>query len=250
MSSVLFGHCKGAFTGAVSDAVGKVREAESGTLFLDEVGDLTLDAQVRLLRFVNDRSYERLGEAKERKADVRLITATNRDLEAEVRLGRFRDDLWFRLNVITLTLPPLRERPEDIQPLAQHYLKLLESQVGRRGLTLSARCVSALATYRWPGNLRELRNAVERAAILAPAALIEPEDLGLPIHHAAGLSATEAGAGRPAVPQLGGDFSLEEMEREHIARVLARAPSLEAAARLLGIDPTTLQRKRKRYGLA
>jgi NtrC-family two-component system response regulator AlgB len=254
MSSVLFGHCKGAFTGAVGDTVGKVEEAQGGTLFLDEVGDLTSDAQVRLLRFLHDRTYERLGEAKERRADVRLITATNRDLEAEVRAGRFREDLWFRLNVITLTLPPLRERPEDIPTLAQHYLQAFAAHVDRRSLAFSPRCSAVLAAYPWPGNLRELRNAVERATILAPGTLIEPQDLGLPTL-AMGLSATDFGGGtapaaRPSGLQLGGDFSLEDVEREHIARVLARAPSLDAAARLLGIDPTTLQRKRKRYGLA
>jgi NtrC-family two-component system response regulator AlgB len=247
MSSALFGHRKGAFTGAVSDTVGKVEEAEGGTLFLDEVGDLTADAQARLLRFLNDRTYERLGEARERKADVRILAATNRTLEDEVKAGRFREDLFFRLNVITLTLPPLRERREDILPLALHYLRFFEQRQGRRGLTFSPRCQEVFAAYAWPGNLRELHNAVERAAILAPSGVIEPEDLGLP----AGVPAADGAArGRVGTPVLGGDVSLEEIEREHIARVVARAPSFEAAARILGIDATTLQRKRKRYGLA
>jgi NtrC-family two-component system response regulator AlgB len=121
MSSVLFGHKKGAFTGAVADSVGKVEEAQGGTLFLDEVGDLNADAQARLLRFLNDRTYERVGEAKERRADVRLIAATNRALEEDVQAGRFREDLFFRLNVITLTVPPLRDRPEDVLPMARHF---------------------------------------------------------------------------------------------------------------------------------
>jgi NtrC-family two-component system response regulator AlgB len=251
MSSALFGHARGAFTGAVADAVGKVEAAANGTLFLDEVGDLTADAQARLLRFLNDRTYERLGEARERKADVRIIAATNRDLEAETQAGRFREDLFFRLNVISLTIPPLRERPEDLLPLAQHYLRFFEGRQGRRHLTFSARCERALAAYPWPGNLRELRNAVERATILAPASVLEPEDLGLPAE--VGVAGEEV-AGRPRSgakpPVLGDDVTLAEIEREHIARIVARAPSFEAAARILGIDTTTLQRKRKRYGFA
>jgi two-component system, NtrC family, response regulator AlgB len=239
MSSTLFGHCRGAFTGAVADAVGKVEEAEGGTLFLDEVGELSADAQARLLRFLNDRTYERLGETKERRADVRIIAATNRTLENEVKAGRFREDLFFRLNVITLTIPPLRERPQDIVPLAMHYLRFFERRQGRRQLALSSRCEAALVNYAWPGNFRELRNAVERATILAPSAVIEPEDMGL---------AAPSSGGTAVV--LGSDVSLEEIEREHIARVVSRTASFEAAAKILGIDATTLQRKRKRYGLA
>lgn len=238
MSSTLFGHRRGAFTGAVADAVGKVEEAEGGTLFLDEVGDLSADAQARLLRFLNDRSYERLGEAKERRADVRIITATNRPLESEVKAGRFREDLMFRLNVISLTIPPLRERSQDVVPLAVHYLRFFERRQGRRQLAFSPRCEAALMGYSWPGNFRELRNAVERAAILAPGSAIEAEDLGL------------APPPSSASVALGAEVSLEDIEREHIARVVARAPSFEAAAKILGIDATTLQRKRKRYGLA
>ncbi|MCS6866061.1 MAG: sigma-54 dependent transcriptional regulator [Gemmataceae bacterium] len=238
MSSVLFGHKKGAFTGAVADAVGKVEEAEGGTLFLDEVGDLNADAQARLLRFLNDRTYERVGEAKERRADVRLIAATNRALEDDVKAGRFREDLFFRLNVITLTVPSLRERPDDVLPLARHYLSFFERRQGRRNLSFSAACEAAITAHTWPGNLRELRNAVERAVILCPACVIEAQDLGL-------LAPRSS-----ATVELGADVSLETLEREHIARVVARAGSYEAAARILGIDVTTLQRKRKRYGLA
>ncbi len=240
MSSVLFGHRKGAFTGAVADATGKVEEAQGGTLFLDEVGDLTIDAQVRLLRFLNDRTYERLGESKDRRADVRIVTATNRPLEEAVRAGRFREDLFFRLNVIALTIPPLRERRQDLLPLAQHYLRFFERRQGRKQLSLSPRCEQAILEYAWPGNLRELRNAVERATILSPAAVVESEDLGLPTGPPL----------RGTASVLGGDFTLEEVEREHLARVVAHAPSFDAAAKILGIDVTTLQRKRKRYGLA
>ena len=170
-----------------------------------------------------------------------MIAATNRPVEAEVRAGRFREDLFFRLSVIPLTLPPLRERPEDVLPLARHYLRFFERRQGRQGLAFSSSCEQAVADSPWPGNLRQLRNAVERAAILAPARVIEAADLGLP------PGGAEVGHARVA---LGEDVTLEELEREHIARVVARAPSFEAAARTLGIDVTTLQRKRKRYGLA
>ena len=242
MSSALFGHKRGAFTGAHADVVGKVQEAEGGTLFLDEVGDLSADAQARLLRFLNDHTYERLGEARERKADVRILAATNRRLEDDVRSGRFREDLLYRLNVVTLTMPPLRERREDIVALARHYLRFFEGSRGRQTPGLAAAAEQALVEHDWPGNLRELRNAVERAAILARGADITATDLGLP----------EPLRRQPesVAVEIGAEVSLDALEREHIARVLARAPTLEAAARTLGIDVTTLTRKRKRYGLA
>jgi NtrC-family two-component system response regulator AlgB len=243
MTSALFGHRKGAFTSAIADVAGKVQEAENGTLLLDEVGELTADAQARLLRFLNDRTYERLGEARERQADVRLIATTNRDLEAEVRSGRFREDLFYRLNVVTLTVPPLRERPEDILFLAHHYLSTFSRKQRRHGMMFSAAAEHAMQTHTWPGNLRELRNAVERAVILGSGEHIDPGDLGL-------LTASADLNGSLHAPQVGDLISIEALEREHIARVVARAPSLEAAARILDIDATTLQRKRKRYGLA
>jgi NtrC-family two-component system response regulator AlgB len=248
MSSTLFGHRRGAFTGAVADTAGKVQEAEGGTLLLDEVADLSADAQARLLRFLNDRTYERLGEAKERLADVRMIAATNRSLEEEVRAGRFREDLFFRLNVITLLLPSLRDRKEDLQALAQHYLRFFEQRQGRHGLTFSPACERAIASYSWPGNLRELRNAVERAVILSPSNVVEAADLGL----SGGEDRSEGSPirGEGTKIALGDDVPIDDIEREHIARVVARSPSFEAAARTLGIDVTTLQRKRKRYGLA
>jgi NtrC-family two-component system response regulator AlgB len=251
MSSTLFGHKKGAFTGAVDDAVGKVEEAEGGTLLLDEVADLSADAQARLLRFLQDRTYERLGEAKERRADVRLIAATSRPLEDEVRAGRFREDLSFRLNVITMTLPPLRDRREDLMPLAQHYLQFFERRQGRPNLVFSPRCEQVIVSHSWPGNLRQLRNSVERAVILSPANVIEPADLGLAdAASQAGIESSPPAAGNRTKIALGDNIPLEEIEREHLAQVVARAASFEAAAHVLGIDVTTLQRKRKRYGLA
>ncbi len=245
MSSALFGHRRGAFTGATSDATGKVQEAEGGVLFLDEVGDLSSEAQAGLLRFLNDCSYERIGDSKERHADVRLVAATNRVLEDEVKAGRFREDLLFRLNVVSLVLTPLRERREDLSALSAHYLARAKARQHRPDLLLSNAAERALRAYGWPGNLRELRNAVERAVILSPGPLIEPEDLGIP----ATMDGTLSGVAAPAEITVGGDVSIDALEREHIARVIARSATLEAAARLLGIDTTTLQRKRKRYGL-
>ena len=244
MTSALFGHRKGAFTGAVADVPGKVQEAEGGTLLLDEVGELTADAQARLLRFLNDRTYERLGDARERQADVRFIAATNRELEAEVRSGRFREDLFYRLNVVSLTLPALRDRPEDILLLARHYLSIFSQKQRRPGLTFSAAAEQAMLTHTWPGNLRELRNAVERAVILAAHIVLNPSDLGVSV-----TPTSDAVSAAPAV-HVGAFVSLELLEREHIARIVAQSPSLENAARILDIDATTLQRKRKRYGLA
>jgi two-component system, NtrC family, response regulator AlgB len=243
LTSALFGHRKDSFMGAVADAAGKVQDAEGGTLLLDEVGELTADAQSRLLRFLNDRTYERVGEVHQRHADVRLIATTNRDLEAEVRAGHFREDLFYRLNVVTLTVPALRERPEDILLLARHYLTVVGRKQRRPTLTFDPTAEQAMVAHRWSGNLRELRNAVERAVILAANDALDVTDLGL----SADVGAAGTGATHTAC--VGAPISLDTLEREHIARVVAQSPSLESAARILGIDATTLQRKRKRYGL-
>jgi NtrC-family two-component system response regulator AlgB len=244
--SLLFGHRRGAFTGATSDAPGKVQEAEGGTLFLDEVGDLGPDAQARLLRFLNDKSYERVGDTAERRADVRLITATNRPLETLARTGAFREDLLFRLDVVSLTAPPLRTRQGDIVGLARRYLAALGAKTARP-FVLTESAERALLVHDWPGNLRELRNAVERATVFAATNLLEAADLELPLAQNRDAAALESpGAG----VSVGDEVSLEALEREHIARVVARSASLEAAARTLQIDATTLSRKRKRYGLS
>ncbi|MDR3636307.1 MAG: sigma-54 dependent transcriptional regulator [Isosphaeraceae bacterium] len=240
LESDLFGHARGAFTGAVRDTAGKVAAAQGGTLFLDEVGDLPLPLQPKLLRFLQERKYERVGETKTRLADVRIVAATNHDLEAAVAANTFREDLLYRLNVVELTLPPLRLR-SDILPLAEHLLRFFSQQMGRRleGFTPEAR--DALSRHAWPGNLRELRNAIERAAILAAGPEIGLADLPDRI------ALTRPGAGASLV--VGGAATLEELEIEHIRRVLNAASSLDAAARTLGIDPSTLYRKRKQYGL-
>ena len=240
LESDLFGHARGAFTGAVRDASGKVAAAEGGTLFLDEVGDLPVGLQPKLLRFLQDREYERVGETHTRTADVRLVAATNRDLEALVGSGGFREDLLYRLNVVEMTLPPLRQR-SDIGELADHLLAFFARQAGRPLSGFSAEARHALARHPWPGNLRELRNAVERAAILAEGPEIGLADLPERIHPQGPDPAQGVALGRPV--------SLEALEAEHIRRVLAATPSREEAARVLGIDPSTLYRKRKQYGL-
>jgi NtrC-family two-component system response regulator AlgB len=236
LASELFGHAKGAFTGAVRDQAGRVEAAEGGTLFLDEIGEISPGLQTKLLRFLQERRFERVGENRTRTADVRVVAATNRDLEKDVAEGRFREDLWFRLNVIELRVPPLRERGEDILPLARRFLEFFARAAGRPAPELTPEAETALLGYAWPGNVRELRNAMERAVILWPARKIGAEALPERI----------AAHGVP-VPRLGGDFTVEQIEREHILRVLQSAPTLEDAARILGIDSSTLWRKRRKY---
>jgi NtrC-family two-component system response regulator AlgB len=236
LTSELFGHARGAFTGAVRDQPGRVELAEGGTLFLDEIGELGAAVQTQLLRFLQEKRFERLGEGRTRVADVRVVAATNRDLEADVRSGRFREDLLYRLNVVEIRLPALRERPEDILPLARRLLEALARAAKRPGVAFAPETEAVLQSYPWPGNVRELRNAVERALIVWPAQRIEPG--ALPERIAAATSRTLA---------LGGPFTLEDIEREHTLRVLASTPTLDEAARILGIDASTLWRRRKKY---
>ncbi|HXU01002.1 MAG TPA: sigma-54 dependent transcriptional regulator [Polyangia bacterium] len=238
LASELFGHTKGAFTGAIRDQPGRVEAAEGGTLFLDEIGDLPPGLQAKLLRFLQERQFERLGETRTRKADVRVVAATNRDLEEDVKTGRFREDLFFRLNVIDILVPTLRERREDIIPLARRFLAFFARAVGRALPSFSPSAEAALASYAWPGNVRELRNAIERAVILWPSALIEPQAFPERIAES---------AARGAAVTVGADVTVEELERAHISAVVARSRTMEDAAQILGIDVSTLWRKRKRY---
>lgn len=235
LESELFGHVRGSFTGAVSDTLGKVAAAEGGTLFLDEVGELPPEVQAKLLRLLQERCYERVGEARTHRADIRVIAATNRDLRQQVAEGCFREDLFYRLNVITIEMPPLRSRPEDIVPAAEYFLETVARSTGtpRRDLTLPAREV--LQSHAWPGNLRELRNVIERAAILCDHALLDAADFP-----------ELAGRSEPTAPQVGEFVTLEAVIEAHIRRVTARAESYEQAARILGIDKSTLYRWRKR----
>ncbi len=237
VESELFGHAKGAFTGADRGRVGHVEAAGNGTLFLDEVGDLPRDAQGKLLRLLEEHEYVRVGDSEPRRFDARVIAATHRDLKASVAAGTFREDLYFRLNVVSATLPPLRDRREDLADLCAAAVADLGAQHRRGALSLTPATRAALCAYRWPGNLRELANVIERAVILCESDTITPD-----------LLPEEIRGGAPAVTALDDD-SLEAAERRHIADVLARTPSLDAAAKALGIDPSTLYRKRERYGL-
>jgi NtrC-family two-component system response regulator AlgB len=241
LESDLFGHARGAFTGAVRDVAGKVVAAEGGTLFLDEIGELPIEMQPKLLRFLQEKKYERVGEAKTRAADVRLVAATNRDLEAAVASGRFREDLLYRLNVVELTLPPLRSR-SDILELSAKFLSFFARQTDRPLTGFTAEAREALARHTWPGNLRELRNAIEHAAILAEGP--EVDVASLPER----IVSRCVGPGNGSV-EVGKPISLARLEAEHIRRVLAATPNLDEAARTLGIDPSTLYRKRKQYGI-
>lgn len=233
LESELFGHVKGAFTGAHSDTKGKVAAADGGTLFLDEIGDLPLEIQAKLLRLLQEREYERVGEAKPRRANVRVISATNRDLAAAVKDGKFREDLFYRLNVISVRLPALRERVQDIARLALLHLNFIASHAGKKARTFSPGALTAMQSYGWPGNLRELRNVIERAVILSEGEVIETTDLSETIQ-----PATEI--------RLGGQFTFEEIEAEHIRRLVSSTNTLEEAAKILDVDPATLYRKRKR----
>ncbi len=237
LESELFGHVRGAFTGAVRDNPGRIAACEGGTLLLDEVGDLPLPLQPKLLRFLQEREYERVGDATTRKADVRLLAATNADLESAVREGRFREDLLYRLNVIQIEIPPLRERSEDIPALAGRLLAFYGRSHHRRFVGFTEEAHAALKGYPWPGNIRELRNVVERASILCPS-----ERIGV-----AYLPA--AVSPRDIPPKVGDPVRLEEIEEEHIRRVLASSKSLQKAADTLGIDQATLWRRRKQYGI-
>ena len=239
LESELFGHLRGSFTGAVRDTWGKVAAADTGTLFLDEIGELPLEIQPKLLRLLQERQYERLGESRTRAAHARIIAATNQDLRQAVKQGKFREDLYYRLDVISVQIPPLRTRPADIVALANSYLQFFAQQLGRPHLRFSADALREMQEYRWPGNLRELRNTIERAAILARSDVLEE---GLTPRHI--VSDDETGN-----LQVGSDSSLEELEEAHIRSVLDRATSLESAAKILGIDPATLYRKRKRLNL-
>jgi len=238
LESELFGHKKGAFTGATENKLGRVDQAEGGTLFLDEVGDVPLSLQPKLLRFIQDREYERVGDPTTHRANVRIVAATNHNLPEMVKQGKFREDLLYRLNVIALHMPSLRERGEDLQMLAERFLLRFARNYHRpaRGFTKAA--LDAIQRYGWPGNIRELQNVIERAVILCPTQEVDVNLLSIP-----------GGKAPDTRPVIGEPLSLDEIERAHIRGVLAISSSLDAAAHTLGIDVSTLYRKRKQYAL-
>jgi NtrC-family two-component system response regulator AlgB len=244
LESELFGHVKGSFTGAIKDHWGKVKAAEGGTLFLDEIGDLPMEIQPKLLRLLQEREYERLGENVTQQANVRIIAATNRDLKKRVAEGTFREDLYFRLNVITAEVPPLRACGADLIRFAELYTRHFTAQCGRRLDGLSAEAATCIRAYSWPGNLRELRNAMERAVIMAKGNKLSPDDFPAELR-----SRNTASAGNGENLQIGAFISLEKLEEAHVRKVIERASSLAEAAEILGVDQATLWRKRKKIGI-
>ena len=244
MESELFGHERGAFTGAVALKKGRFEMAHEGTLFIDEVGEMSLNAQVKLLRVIQEHEFERVGGTKIIRTDVRIVAATNKNLETEVKRGTFREDLFYRLNVINIHVPPLRERREDIEALAQHFLDRYVRETGKRVEAISPRAISCLLAYDWPGNVRELQNAMERAVVLCRGNVITPADFPPAIQGGEEIFLQ--------VPERGGSLTeiLEDLERQLIVQTLRREEGSQTrAAAALGIKRTTLRYKMEKYQL-
>jgi two-component system nitrogen regulation response regulator NtrX len=245
IESELFGHIKGAFTGAVADRRGKFELADGGTIFLDEIGDMSLKTQAKVLRALQEQVVEPVGGTNGVRVDVRVLAATNKDLTAEIRAARFREDLYFRLNVIPIFVPPLRDRPDDIPRLAEHFMAELAQEYGRRPKKLDPSAAAGLQAYRWPGNVRELRNVIERLVIMVPGDTILAADLAFP----------EGGVVTAADP--GRDLSLplhearERFERDYILRALAaQQGNISRTAEALGVERSNLYRKMRAFGIA
>lgn len=239
LESELFGHEKGAFTDAAAEKPGRFELAHGGTLFLDEVGELPQSLQAKLLRVLQERAFERVGGTRTITVDVRILAATNRDLAKALKANQFREDLYYRLNVVPVVVPPLRRRPEDILPLAAHFLQHFGARYGKAVPEIGPEAAALLRRYPWPGNVRELEHVIERAVILWEKGPLTPEEL------AVNLMAV-ASDGAPDEELM----TLEELEREYIRRVLRRVRGHKSrAARILGINRKTLLEKRKRYGL-
>jgi transcriptional regulator with PAS, ATPase and Fis domain len=245
LESELFGHARGAFTGAHATKVGRIAIAEGGTLFLDEIGEMPMSLQVKLLRVLQAREYSPVGDNRTLKADVRIVAATNVNLESAVQAGTFREDLYYRLNVIHLNVPALRERPEDVPLLVQHFLKKAKEKVGRLNIGgVSRAAAQILADYQWPGNVRELENTIERAVLLCQGSLIEPKDLP---QRLCGLGVEKRVS--PRLPDAGLDLrnAVESFENQLIRQALERTKwNKKQAASLLGLNRTTLVEMLKR----
>jgi two-component system, NtrC family, response regulator AtoC len=241
LESELFGHVKGAFTGAIGDKRGLFEEANSGTLFLDEIGDITPALQIKLLRVLQENELKPVGSNEIRKVNVRVIAATHRDLEAQVRSGKFRDDLYYRLKVIAIELPPLRDRMEDLPYLVEHFLARYSEKNKKKVSHVSDEAMFLLKNYSWPGNIRELEHAIERAVAMTNTSILFPEDFPSEIFRAAPLLVEGGSSSRT---------SLEEMEKTHIVKVLQEVHfNKSKASDILGIDRATLYRKAQRYGI-
>jgi len=247
IESELFGHVRGAFTGAVADRRGKFEVADGGTIFLDEIGDMSLKTQAKVLRVLQEQTMEAVGGTQTIKVDARVLAATNKDLQAEIRAGRFREDLYFRLNVIPIFVPPLRDRQEDIPLLADHFMAEFAREYGRRAKTFDSGARSTLQGYPWPGNVRELRNVIERLMIMVPGDAISSSDLGF---------LDPSGLARPAGVDASAErLSLHEardrFERDLILRTLAEQQgNMSRTAEVLGVERSNLYRKMKAFGIA
>ncbi len=243
LESELFGHEKGAFTGAVARRIGRFEQADQGTVFLDEIGDLSLPLQVKLLRVLQEKDFERVGSSQTIKADIRVIAATNRNLEEAISKGTFREDLYYRLNVVTITLPPLRDRKEDIPPLIEHFLKKYSRENKKEVTSLSKEARDLLLHYNYPGNVRELENIIERAVVLCRGNTLTTQDLPLNLRESKVEVALEKGREGRSLPQ-----ALEEIERQEIAGALERSSWVQTkAAEELGISERVLRYKMKKY---
>jgi two-component system nitrogen regulation response regulator NtrX len=249
IESELFGHVKGAFTGALAARKGKFELADGGTLFLDEIGDMSLKTQAKVLRALQEQRIEPVGGAGSVDVDVRVIAATNKDLEEEIRKGRFRDDLFFRLNVIPFHVPPLRERREDVPLLARHFMEVLSAEHGRRPRAIAPEVLGALSRLPWPGNVRELRNIIERLVIMSPGDTIELPHL--PASLLEGLPAeVPAAAGEASAEPRGLAEAREDFERQYILRKYRECGgNMSRTAEALGVERSNLYRKMKGYGL-
>jgi DNA-binding NtrC family response regulator len=247
LESTLFGHVKGAFTGAVSSRKGLFEAAHQGTLFLDEVGTISAETQTKLLRVIQEREIRRVGGVEARSVDVRLLAASNVDLWAEVQAGRFREDLYYRLNVITIELPPLRDRREDIPLLVSHFLRTYSEENQRDGVGFSSEAIDALAEYSWPGNVRELENAVERAVVMSRGETVELEELPLALRSAPADELTIS-----EIPAEGLDFryAVDAFKAQLVAQALKQTGGVQRqAAKLLRVSPTTLNEMVHRFEL-
>ena len=247
IESELFGHVRGAFTGAVADRRGKFEVADGGTIFLDEIGDMSIKTQAKVLRVLQEQTMEPVGGTNRITVDARVLAATNKDLQSEIRSGNFREDLYFRLNVIPIFVPPLRDRQEDIPLLADHFMAEFAREYGRRLKHFEPSAVSVIEHYAWPGNVRELRNVIERLMIMVPGDSISAEDLSFLDHNAAPRP--------PVVVSTSERLTLHEardrFERELILRTLAdQQGNMSRTADVLGVERSNLYRKMRAFGIA